>query len=79
VCWYLFNNGLCDCSGLFIACLGCAIHLLLGSVWLGGKVGWDGPNPGSWDGMTSFSVWLTRDGANPFFVWCGDLKSGICH
>jgi hypothetical protein len=40
-------------------------------------MGWDGLVSNLWDGMTLFSVWLSRDGTNPFSVWFGDIKSKI--
>ena len=42
---------------------------LLGSVWLGDKVRWDGLVSGLWDGTSLFSVWLRKDRIIPFSVW----------
>jgi hypothetical protein len=40
----------------------------IGSIWLGGKEGWDGLVFGFWDAVTLFSLRLGRDGINPFNV-----------
>ena len=39
------------------------------SVWLEVKMEWDGPVSDLWDGTAPFSVWLTKDGIDPFYVW----------
>lgn len=50
---------------------------LLCSVWLRDKMECDGTVSSLWDGITLFSIWLVRDGINPFSVWCRNIKSGI--
>ena len=76
--WADLMNGLVW-SGLPRSSSVAELEQILGSVWLGVQVGWDGPDYDSWDGTALFSVWLRRDGTNPFSVWTRDNKSGISY
>ena len=51
--------------------------VLLFSVWLRDKVGWDGPASVLWDGTSSFFIWLRKNRTDPFFVWLRYNKSGM--